>query len=113
MEAVYYQSSEKVRIIEELEHDYLIQDLETQTTYTIDKYFFSTHYEPMFNTEAYSQLKAQIGKLNSDTKHLRRANSKQKNELRKLRKELEKERKKNANGKPRFKNGKRGTIKNG
>lgn len=112
MEAVYFQSNEKVRIIEELDKDYVIEDLTSNVTYTVDKHFFKTHYEPLFNADTYTQLKAQVGKLNSDMKHLRKANSKQKNELRKLRRELHKQRKKTED-KQHYKNGKRGTMKNG
>lgn len=112
MEETYFQSSERVRVIEEQERVVIIEDLQTKNIKYLDKRAFHEQYEAMFNGDDYLNLKAHIQALNEQMKHLRRANSKQKNEIRSLRKEREKVRKAQASTQH-YKNGKRGTIKNG
>lgn len=114
MEDVYYQSAQRVRVLEKEAHVFTIEDLSTKAiTYLPPKQFHEL-FEPMFNTEDYMHLKEHIHVLNTQLKQLRRANSKQKSELRALRRQAHKARKEEeARAKPHYKNGKRGTNKNG
>lgn len=111
-EPVFYQSTEVVRAIGETETDILIESQENYRTYEVDKALFAQRYAPVFDVDAYSQLKMMIAKQNEDMKHLRRANSRLKDDNRRLRREREKARKQ-APERQHYKNGKRGTVKNG
>ena len=112
MEETYFQSSKRVRVIEAREHVIVFEDLQTKHITYMDKHSFSAQYEAMFNTDDYLYLKEHIKGLDMQMKQLRRANSKQKNEIRSLRKDREKARKERPEGQH-YKNGKRGTAKNG
>ena len=112
MDETYFQSSERVRVIDVKEHVVVFENLQTKATTYMDKRAFNEQYEAMFRSDDYLHLKEHIKGLDNQLHQLRRANSKQKNEIRALRKEREKARKDRPTAQH-YKNGKRGTQKNG
>lgn len=110
---VIYTFNERVVIVRELEQDYLIEDLNTHKQYLVDKVYFRRRYIaeteliPM-HQEVWNKLDQQARELHQ----LKKANSRLRGELRSLRKQYAKL-KKDKKETQHYKNGKRGTFKNG
>lgn len=88
-----YVNNERVKIIREVRADYLIEDVATGKQYLIDKSYFHKRYLSEreylpIHTEVWQKLENQAMQLHQ----LRRANSRLKNKLRKLRKQTEEKR---------------------
>lgn len=106
-EAVYV-VKERVKIVEDVGADYLIEDLDTGNQYLVDKHYFHRKYvteEELLpiHQEVWDKLDSQARQLHQ----LKRANSRLKESERELRKDNESLRKKYGLPKQHYRNGRK------